>query len=213
MTKKVISAVSILMVLLFLLSSCALPVSRGEYEMLQSRLNASQLEIDAMKANLAELQDSYNDLQADYGGLLASYEGLQQNYASLLERLQQSTLENPTWAELEEFLKIDDTDTLPYVKKSFDCSGFAITLRDHAWRYGMRSAYVEIGFSAGDGHALNAFETTDKGVIYVDVTEADRIAYLEEGKTYGAILLDVVKSRYIACDGSPDEFWGGVGWI
>ncbi len=217
MTKKVISAVSVLMALMLLLPSCALPVSRGEYEMLQSRLNASQLEIDAMKANLAELQDNYNDLQADYGGLLASYESLQGDYTDLradyegsLERFNQSTLEDPTWSELEKFLRLDDTDTLPYVENSFDCSGFAITLRDRAWRYGMRSAYVELGFSGGEGHALNVFETTDKGLIYIDDTEADQIAYVEIGQPYGLIHLDAVKSEYIACKGSPDEFWGSL---
>jgi len=203
MRKKVISGVSILMALLVFLPSCAPVISQEEYEALQSRLNSAQLEIDTLKANMETLQDSYNDLQADYGSL-------QQDYASLLERLQQSALENPTWVELEGFLKIDDTDTIPYVENSFDCSGFAITLRDRAWRYGMRCAYVEIGFAEGDGHAINAFETTDKGLIYVDVTESDQIGYIKEGKAYGGILLEAVKPRYIACDGSPDEFWGSL---
>jgi hypothetical protein len=192
-------------------------VSRGEYEALQSRLNASQLEIGAMKTNLATLQDSYNDLQADYGGLLATSESLQDDYDDLradyensLERFKQSTLEDPTWSELEEFLERDDTDTIPYTEDDFDCSGFAITLRDRAWRYGMRSAYVELVFSEGEGHALNAFDTTDKGLIYVDNTQADQIAYIEVGQLCGAIHLDTVKSRYIACSGDPDEFWGSL---
>lgn len=219
MTKKAILAVSILMALLFLLPSCVPLISRGEYETLQRRLDTSQREIDALKTNLATLQDNYNGLQADYGGLLANYESLQDDYEdlradyeSLLERLQQSTLEDPTWSELEEFLERDDTDTIPYIEDSFDCSGFAITLRDRAWRYGMRCAYVEIGFSREEGHALNAFDTTDKGLIYIDNTELDQIAYIEMGQPYGAILLDTVKSRYISCSGSPDEFWGSLSY-
>ena len=74
----------------------------------------------------------------------------------------------------------------------------------------MRSAYVEIGFSAGDGHALNAFDTTDEGLIYVDDTEADYIAYIEMGQPYGIIPLEAVKSQYIACGVSPDLFWGDL---
>ncbi len=210
MTKKVVLGVSVLMALMLFLTSCTFTMSRGEYEALQSRLNVSQLEIDALKANMTALQDSYNDLQADYGNLLASYESLRDDYEDSLERLQQSTLENPTWSELEEFLRLDDTDTIPYIEDSFDCSGFAITLRDRAWRYGMRSAYVELVFSAGDAHVLNAFETTDKGLIYVDVTEVDQIGYIKEGKAYGGILLDAVKSEYIDCSGSPDRFWGSL---
>jgi hypothetical protein len=210
MTKKVILGVSVLMALMLFLTSCTFSISRGGYEALQSRLNASQLEIDTLKANMTALQGSYNDLQADYGNLLSSYEGLLDDYEDSLKRLQQSTLENPTWSELEEFLRLDDTDTIPYIEDSFDCSGFAITLRDRAWRYGMRSAYVEIGFSEGEGHALSVFETTDKGLIYIDDTEADQIAYVEIGQPYGLIHLDAVKSEHIACNGSPDEFWGSL---
>lgn len=210
MTKKVILGVSVLMALMLFLTSCTFSISRGEYGVLQSRLNASQLEIDTLKANMTALQGSYNDLQADYGNLLSSYESLRDDYEDSLKRLQQSTLENPTWSELEKFLRLDDTDTMPYIEDSFDCSGFGITLRDRAWRYGMRSAYVEIGFSEGEGHALNVFETTDKGLIYIDDTEADQIAYVEIGQPYGLIHLDVVKSEYIACNGSPDEFWGSL---
>ena len=217
MTKKVISAVSVLMALLIFLPSCTLAVSRGEYEALQSKLNASQLEIGAMKESLATLQDNYNDLQADYGGLLANYESLQDDYTNLradyessLERLEQSELEDPTWSELKKFLKRDDTDEIPYVENSFDCSGYAITLRDRAWRYGMRCAYIEIVFTDGGAHALNAFDTTDEGLIYVDDTGADRIAYIEMGQPYGVILLEAVKSQYLACSVSPDLFWGDL---
>ena len=222
MTKKAILGVSILLVLLFCLPSCAPVVSQEEYDALQSRLDNAQGEIDALKADLAALQDNYENLQADYEGLQANYGSLQDDYESLqadynslqtdyegsLERLKQSELENPTWSELKRFLERDDTDTVPYVKDSFDCSGFAITLRDRAWRYSMRCAYVELGFSKKEGHALNAFETTDEGLIYVDNTELDQIAYIEIGQPYGLIHLDAVKSKYIACTGDPDEFWG-----
>ncbi len=74
----------------------------------------------------------------------------------------------------------------------------------------MRCAYVEIAFSKWEGHALNAFDTTDKGLIYVDNTGADQIAYIEVGQPYEVIHLDAVKSRYIACTGDPDEFWGSL---
>ena len=223
MTRKAILGVSILLVLLFCLPSCAPVVSQEEYDALQSRLDSAQGEIDALKADLAALRDNYENLQADYEGLQANYDSLQDDYESLradydslqadyegsLERLKQSTLENPTWSELKKFLERDDTDTLPYVENSFDCTGFAITLRDRAWRYGMRCAFVELGFAGGTtGHALNAFETTDEGLIYVDNTQADQIAYIEIGQLYRAIHLDAVKSKYIACSGDPDEFWG-----
>jgi len=203
---RVTLAFSALLVVM-LLPACTGGASQSEFQALQGQLNTAQLEIDALQGNLAALQEDYNQLQSDYGKLLASHQELESDLADSLDRLQQSDLEDPSWAELEDFLRLDDTDTITYVERSFDCSGFAITLRDRAWRYGFRSAYVEIGFSAGEGHALNAFDTSDKGLIYIDATEADRVAYVEIGESYGGILLDAVKSEYIACDGDPSDFW------
>ncbi len=217
MTKKAIIGVSVLLVLLFSLSSCLSGVSREEYSALQSSMDSAQGEIDTLQADLAALQGDYDGLQGDYESLQASFASLQDDYTDLqtdyensLERLKQSDLEDPTRSELKKFLELDDTDTLSYTENSFDCTGFAITLRDRAWRYGMRCAYVELGFSSGGGHALNAFDTTDEGLIYVDNTGADTIAYVKTGQPYGLIYLDAVKSKYIACTGDPDEFWGSL---
>jgi len=203
MNKRTILGVSALLAAVIVLPACA----GGA---LQGQLNTAQLEIDALTGNLAALQEDYNQLQSDYGELLASHQELEGDLAGLLDRLQQSDLEDPSWSELEEFLRLDDTDTIPYVENSFDCSGFAITLRDRAWGYGFRSAYVELGFGDEVGHAINAFDTTDKGVIFIDDTEADQVAYVEVGEEYGAILLDEVKSEHIDCSGSPDRFWGSL---
>ena len=192
--KKAILTALILFVFLFCLQSCAPATSRDEYNALQSSLDNAQRKIDELTENLAALRADYEDLQA--------------NYENLLERLKQSTLKNPTWLELKEFLRQDDTDELPYIEGNFDCTGFAVTLRDRAYRCGIRCAFVEVGFSEGSGHALNAFETTDKGLIYVDNTKADQIAYVEINQLYGTVYLGGVKSEYITCSGSPAEFYG-----
>lgn len=194
--KKVILGALISIVLLFCLPSCAPAMSPEEYEALQSSLDDAQRKIDELTEDLAALQANYDSLQA--------------HYDSLLERLKQSTLQNLTWSELKEFLERDGTDTLPYIEGSFDCSGFAITLRDCAWRCGIRCAYVEVSYSEVKGHALNAFETTDRGLIYVDNSQGDKIAYVEINQPYGIIHLDGVKFEYIACNGSPAEFWGSL---
>lgn len=185
--KKTVLGVLILLLLVLYLPSCAPAISQEEYDKLKSDLDVAQQQVEELTANLATLQAEYQHL---------------------LQRLEQSTLEDPTWEELKEFLKRDDTDKLVYDAQTFDCSGFAITLRDHAWRYGLRCAYVELSFPDGEGgHALNAFRTPDGTIIYVDCTEYDTIAYVQNGKEYGVISLDAVKSRYIDCEGNPDEFW------
>ncbi|WP_292465656.1 hypothetical protein [Methanolobus sp.] len=105
---------------------------------------------------------------------------------------------NPTWDELITFLKTDDTDRILYKDDVFVCSDFAERLHNNAEQAGIRAAFVTIYFySDSDGHALNAFETTDKGLTYVDCTGSDvklqeldsfdKIAYVEKGKEYGIV--------------------------
>ena len=137
--------------------------------------------------------------------------------------LQNISLRDPTWQELVEFLKEDETDTYIYRADEFDCSGFALTLRDHAIRRGFRCAYVEVEFiNESAAHALNAFQTSDKGLVFVDVTGSknrtdysyDKIAYLKIGERYGIISLDAVRWRYIDTSSyRADEFWKPLTYI
>ncbi len=211
--KRTLSITLILGSLLFFLSSCAPGVSPDEYRALQAELDGAQHEIGEMAEDLAQLEADYQGLQDDYASLQGDYQSSQTSYRKLLERLEQSALVDISWPELKEFLEQDDTDRLTYVENGFDCSGFAITLRDSAARCGIRCAYVEIEFFVEGGHALDAFETTDRGLVYVDSIEADQIAYVKLNELYGVISLDGVKSECIACSGDPARFWGPLNYM
>ncbi|MEM1538495.1 MAG: hypothetical protein QXK12_07155 [Candidatus Nezhaarchaeales archaeon] len=170
--------------------------------------------IEGLKSNLTRIEERNSELRANLTQLQAEYKKLQAKYEGLLERLRKPGLRDPTWQELKSFLEEDDVNRLIYKPHEFDCSGFAITFRDRAWKRGFRCAYVEISYGNGSGHALNAFQTVDEGLIYVDVTGnkegtgVDKIAYVEVGKPYGLICLEGVKHQYIACEGDPAAFWG-----
>jgi hypothetical protein len=114
----------------------------------------------------------------------------------------QPTLKDPTWSELLDFLQADDTDTHPYVYPTFVCENFAEMLQNHAKKAGWRCAIVTVqlsgypdfyhyGIPSNTGHALNAFQTTDRGLVYVDDTRAqggpanqDNTVDVEIGKQY-----------------------------
>ena len=92
-------------------------------------------------------------------------------------------LRDPSWAELKDFLYEDDTDEMEYVYPTTVCYDFAQRLQKNAKAAGWRCAFVEVelegypdwygyGIPSSTGHALNAFETTDKGLIYIDCTAA-----------------------------------------
>lgn len=141
---------------------------------------------------------------------------------------------NPTYAELVAFIKEDSIDEGAYVSfgsnSSFaslsqTCGDFAEAVHNNAEEAGIRAAWVGIQFEGeGEGHALNAFETIDKGLVYIDctgqnlgswlvehkvkinkttkeisfeeesLTSWDKIAYVEVGKEYGVIDIDKAKS-------------------
>ncbi len=81
---------------------------------------------------------------------------------------------DPTYAELVAFITRDTTNTNDYVKGGPDgyvCADFAEAVHNNAEAAGIRAAWVSLTFEGNiEGHALNAFETTDKGLVYVDCT-------------------------------------------
>lgn len=181
----------------------------------ETELDASENARKDLEDSLAAIETERNALRSERDSLRTELdamgkelEDLRAAYESLLGDIQTSQLRDPSWEELRRFLQEDRTDALEYVPGKFDCEGFAITLRDNAFRRGFRCAFVAVGFGENAvGHALNAFKT-ERGTIYVDVTERDSIAYVEKGKPYGTIVLEGVKETYINCSTvSPDTFW------
>lgn len=101
---------------------------------------------------------------------------------------------NPTWEELWAFLREDRTDQHIYSYDSFVCADFAEMLHNNAEASGIRAAYITIRvdpssyYALSGGHALNAFHTTDRGLVYIDSTapinnigNADRIVNVKVG--------------------------------
>jgi hypothetical protein len=131
---------------------------------------------------------------------------------------------DPTWQQLVSFLNADKTDSKDYSLFSFACGAFAEEVHNNAEAAGIRSAWAAVDFEDNsDGHALNAFKTTDKGLVYVDCTSSyrsdikyppvldvgtgqviewkperlpshDKIAYVAIGTEYGQITLDKATS-------------------
>ena len=116
---------------------------------------------------------------------------------------------DPTFDELIAFISLDPTDTRTYIREggnAYVCADFAEDVHNNAEAVGIRAGWVAIRFQGTEeGHAINAFETTDKGLIYIDCTNGrtfadednetqswDTVAYLETGKRYGILHIDRV---------------------
>jgi len=166
-----------------------------------------------LQQELKSLRSDYESLSSDWDKVKQDFDGVKADYQNVLEGSQSSELRNPTWQELKTFLDVDEIDGKEYITDKFDCEGFTIGLRDNAWKRGFRCAYIAIGFGEGNtGHALNAFETQDKGLVYIDNTEHDAVGYLEVGKVYGTIALDGVRVEFIDTTGEPNEFWNDLAY-
>lgn len=96
-----------------------------------------------------------------------------------------------SYDELIAFVKSDRTDEILYVDDLFVCADFAEQLHNNAEANGIKAAWVSVDFQGeSPGHAFNAFNTTDKGIIYIDSTgfeetspcSSERILGVEIGK-------------------------------
>lgn len=101
----------------------------------------------------------------------------------------------PTWLELKDFLLSDKTDQQPYIEYSYECASYAEEVHNHSEARGIRAAFVAVFFlNDNEGHALNAFQTTDKGLVYINCQGYDTVAYIEDQKEYG--LIEIEQAEY-----------------
>ncbi len=108
---------------------------------------------------------------------------------------------NPSWVELKAFLQSDQTDRRAYVSGLFTCGDFSEMLHNNAEAAGIRAAIVAVkllpaGMTEGfTNHSLNAFQTTDKGLVYIDTTSssqgyyADKQVNVEVGQEYEPVAI------------------------
>ncbi len=125
---------------------------------------------------------------------------------------------DPSWDQVVAFLESDRTDEMDYIEGDFMCGSFAQDVHNNAEKAGIRAAWVGIDLAGQPvGHAVNAFNTTDRGLVFTDstgrtalerrmelqkleseadgdsvsVTGDDRVAYVEKGRELGFISLSV----------------------
>jgi len=105
-------------------------------------------------------QDGY-----DEGYRVGSIEGAGSGY----------TLRNPTYHELMDFLARDTTDQNEYLEGVYTCVDFVGELNNKAEANGLRSAYVYMEFPVDRAHAIAAFETVDRGLVFIEPQFDDEV--------------------------------------
>ncbi len=91
-------------------------------------------------------------------------------------------LRDPTYLEALEFIESDQTDRNQYSEGKYTCVDFAIDFENNAFESGYKCGFVLVLF-ARTSHALNCFNTTDNGLIFVEPQE-DKIVKVTVGQSY-----------------------------
>jgi hypothetical protein len=152
----------------------ALAVSQSSLESTQKGLESAQADLASTsrtlsltQSALASTQDNLASLNTEYADLQTSYDGLMTGHGY--------TITDPTYRQMQSFLVRDRTDSKQYVAGEYECRHFAQDVCNKAEAEGIRCAYVSIGFSGGTGHAIVAFNTIDRGLIYIEPQTDDEM--------------------------------------
>jgi hypothetical protein len=105
-------------------------------------------------------------------------------------------LRNPTFLEAKMFVASDGTNQHPYLEKSYTCSNFAHDFRTNALEAGYYCGVVIIFNSNRDSHALNCFNTTDLGLVFLE-PQTDNFVTVEVGKPYPVLNFSSLSSDQI----------------
>jgi hypothetical protein len=92
------------------------------------------------------------------------------------------TLKTPTFQELRDFILRDPTNRNKFVPNQYECRNFATEVNNNAEAEGLRCAFVLLCYDVGQ-HAVVAFQTTDRGLVYIE-PQTDAVIHPEVGDTY-----------------------------
>lgn len=113
----------------------------------------------------------------DKGQLVGYQEGQSKGYdegrgkgytAGRTDAVSGGFLRNPTYQEMKDFLSNDTTNTKQLIEGKYDTQNMTADIKKNAEAAGIRTAMVYIEFATPGSWTLFAFETTDKGLIFIE---------------------------------------------
>jgi len=175
----------------------SLAQAQEDLTLAQQELSSAELNISSLESKLELYEDTWGSVSSDV-----------QPHFQGADIVNYGTASNPTWARLLDFLLSDRTDQKAYVPSIYMCGDFARDVHNNAERAGIRAAYVAVDLPGGY-HALNAFKTTDRGLVFIDCTG---LQASESGPSNCDKTVDVrLGKRYVPKSLFPESGWS-VTW-
>jgi hypothetical protein len=100
---------------------------------------------------------------------------------------------NPTFKEVKDFILKDTTSRNQYVENKYECRHFATDVNNNADAVGIRCAFVLLCYRSGQ-HAVVGFDTTDKGMIYIEPQTDAAIGPIIGGFYQGQEIIEILIS-------------------
>ena len=175
----------------------------------QSQLSDAQSQLTSSQQQLADYTKTMQALGISvHSSTTWNFNGQQWTHTD------NSQATNPTWNQLTTFITQDKTDQHPYNVQSFNCVNYATTVYNNAETSSIESAMVTIKLrNSTAGHAVDAFITSDYGLVYVDCTGYDAIARVEVGKVYRAVSPGTVQPGQVRNDSWWDALRGNYYYL
>ena len=108
-----------------------------------------------------------------------------------LEASSSSVPANHDFKTVKDFILNDTTSRHQFVINKYECRHFAIDVNNNAEAAGIRCAIVLICFEQGQ-HAVVAFDTTDRGFVYIE-PQTDAVIHPAVGGQYlGLDILEIL---------------------
>jgi myosin heavy subunit len=197
----------------------------------QNQLSTAQSQLSSANTELTSVKSQLADTQAQLASSMQQLTDYKKTMQALGIAVHSSTTTwtfngltwthtdnsqavNPTWNQMITFIAQDKTDQHPYDIKSFNCVNYATTVYNNAERLNIETATVTLNLrNSSVGHAVNAFITSDYGLVYVDCTTSDTIARVETGKVYRAVALGTIQPTQVRNDAWWDALTGNYYYL
>jgi hypothetical protein len=148
--------------------------SKTELASIKDTLATTESNLATSKVSLNRLQASLGDLQYDFSNLKTNYDRMTEGFGYILR--------DPTYQEVKNFLISDNTNSHLYNTDTYNCANFSADVAANAAKMNIRCGFVNVSFIDG-AHAIVVFNTTDKGIIFVE-PQSDVEMNLQIGKKY-----------------------------
>lgn len=152
---------------------------------LETQVLGLQAEVTSLESEVIQsFSSGYVEGKSD-GYQLGYDEGYIQGIEYLTENGWYS--KDPTYAEAIAFINSDKTDQNEYTP-DYVCYDFTADFNANAFQAGYRCGFVYIEFFDG-AHAITCFNTTDRGLIYIE-PQTDEIVTITIGQSYQGYIIE-----------------------